>query len=430
VPLSSATATTLQAELRNAVRTLQRVVRRAAPGSVSGDEARGLVALFAEAERAASSGIAVFSPVVVETGSYAKAGHGTAAEWLGAVSGSSAAAAKGRLAAAERAAAQPALAEAVRASELSADQLQLVAQASTVAPGAAGTLLEMAEGGASHQELRDTATRLRAAARQHESERARRSRIHAIRHVRWHQEPGGGIRGAFFCDEVAWSRVAPRLEADAKERWKAAGAGAEPFEAYRLDAFLGLLAGSRSSSGSGTGSGSRPHAVVLIDAEALRRGTTRGAETCEIEGIGPVSVDAATELLGEGGLQYLVREGFDIRTVTKSTRHVSQCIDMALIARDRTCAVPGCGKRLGLQRDHCRVDFGDDGPTELENLVRLCPEHHALKTYGGWRIEGGPGKWRWIAPKDPISAGAIARARRLAAAKAKASASRNRPRRT
>jgi hypothetical protein len=38
--------------------------------------------------------------------------------------------------------------------------------------------------------------------------------------------------------------------------------------------------------------------------------------------------------------------------------------------RDRTCAVPGCGKRLGLERDHRGVDFSDDGPTELDNLVR------------------------------------------------------------
>ena len=35
-------------------------------------------------------------------------------------------------------------------------------------------------------------------------------------------------------------------------------------------------------------------------------------------------------------------------------------------------------------------------------------------------MEGGPGRWRWIAPAHPKSAGYIARARKLAAAKAKA----------
>jgi hypothetical protein len=158
----------------------------------------------------------------------------------------------------------------------------------------------------------------------------------------------------------------------------------------------------------------------------LRRGTTEGDEICEIEGIGPVSVEAATELLSEASVRYVIREGFDIKTVTKLSRDVAAAVEAALIVRDRTCAVPGCGKRIGLERDHRGVDFGDDGPTELDNLVRLCPEHHHLKTHGGWRLEGKPGAWKWVAPAHPKSAHYIARARRLAAAKGRARAARER----
>src|ERR1039457_4731014 len=96
-------------ELESAVRTLQRVVRSAAPESVSGDQARSMVSLFGQAERAAASGIALLTPKVIETGSYAKEGYASAPDWLGAVSGSSAGVAKGRLAAAERAARSPEL---------------------------------------------------------------------------------------------------------------------------------------------------------------------------------------------------------------------------------------------------------------------------------------------------------------------------------
>jgi hypothetical protein len=381
-----------------------------------------LVALFAEVERAASSGIALFTPVVVETGSYAKTGHGSAAEWLGAVSGSSAGVAKGRLAAAERAVGDPVLAGALHNGALSTAQLKLVSETAAVAPGAAGALLELNNKGASHQELSDAAARLRAAARSRETERARRARVHARRHVRTYQCPEGGVRGEFFCDEVAWARVAPRLEAEAKERWKLAGPG-EPLEACRLDVFLEYLAGP-----AGNRKGARPHTLVIVDAEALRRGSTERGELCEIEGIGPVSVDAATELLGEGGLQFLVKDGIDIRTVTSTSRDLPQRVAAALLVRDRTCAVPICGKRHGLEGDHCRVDFADEGPTSLENLARLCPEHHDLKTYGGWRLEGAPGRWKWVAPAHPKSARYIARARQLAAAKAKAK--RNQPRQT
>ena len=418
-------AATLDTELTQAVRTLQHFVRTTSPGSISGDHAFALVALLGEAERAAASGIALFSPVVLESGSYAKAGHASAPDWLGAVSGSSSGAAKSRLAVAQQAARSPELAGALHDAHLSADQLKIVAETTAVAPKAPGALLALVDEGASNQELRDAAARLKAEARSAECDRARRARVHTNRHFRWHQDPNGGIRGDFFCDEVAWAKVAPRLEAEAKARWKAAGsAEGESLDAYRLDAFLEILGCSGRAKG---GSGGRARAIVLIDAKSLRRGTTRGDELCEIEGVGPVSVEAATELLGEAGLQFVITDGVDIATVTGTTRALAQRLETALVVRDRTCVVPHCGKRLGLEGDHSQIDFGDDGPTELANLVRLCARHHHMKTHGGWRIEGGPGRWSWVAPKNPPSAGFIKRAGKVAAAKGKARRARDKP---
>ena len=415
------------ADLDLASGTIRRIVRSVEPGALFGDQARQMVDLLAALEQVVASGIARLAPRVLATGAYAKEGHGSAQDWLGAVSGTSARSAKSRLASAERAALDPLLSEALLDGALSAPQIKLLAEAAAVSPEAPGTLLDLVAAGSSHQELCDAATRLRAAAQSAGSERASRARVHALRHCRWHQDPDGGIRGSFFCDEAQWARVMPLLEAEAKRRFRAAGAGsADSFEAHRMDALIDLLARTAGSGSAGQSKGARPHTLVLIDAEALRRGTTHGDELCEIEGIGPVSVASASELLGQGGLQYLIREGFDIKTVTKSTRNVTQCIEVALIARDRTCVVAGCGKRKGLQRDHCFVDFEDQGPTELDNLARLCPEHHDLKTHGGYRLEGGPGHWKWIAPLHPKSAGAIARAKKVAVAKA----NRNKPRRT
>ena len=450
---------TLLADLERAVELMRGVVRSPVPGALSGATARRFVTLFSEGERVAASGVALFAPVVVETGEYTKGGHGSAADWLGALSGSSSGAAKGRLAAAARAAQDPLLTKALHDGERSADQLKLMTRTAAEVPEATGELLELVEEGASHQELSSAATRMRAASRSRETEQLRRARVHANRHFRWHQDENGGIRGEFSCDEVEWSRVAPRLEAEAKRRRKDAGNGhdsRDSFEAHRLDAFIDLLGGSRGPDsydandddpdggdeggpdhgpGSGRGGGSGPAAprtLIIVNAESLRRGTTEGDELCEIEGIGPVSVAAATELLSEGGFQYLVKEGFDIKTVTRSTRVVKNCIDMALIVRDRVCARPGCGNRIGLERDHWQVDYGKDGPTELDNLARLCPSCHAMKTDGGWRLEGKPGDWKWVAPAKPPSAQQMARTRRVAVAKAKGfvTKDRNRPRRT
>jgi hypothetical protein len=416
---------------------LARLVRSATPELCSGDEAEAAAARFSEVERLAASGVALFTPVVLKSGAYAKKGD-SAADWLAKAVGTSAGQAKGRLAAAERAAGDPQMTAALHEGGLSSEQLNVVTKGASEAPGSTGPLLELVARGGSHQELVDTVARQRAAHRSRESERIRDERVHASRHFRWRQDPEGGIRGEFFCGEVQWARVAPLLEREAKGRSKAAGDGSSsPYDAHRLDAFIELLGRSPRAGApggpdgpgrsGGSGFGARPHTVLIINAEALRRGTTEGDEECEIDGLGPVSVASASDLIGEGGLTYLVREGIDIRTVTKRTRAVTACIDIALLIRDRICAVPGCGKRLGLERDHL-VDYGKGGPTKLKNLVRLCPEHHDLKTHGGWRLEGEPGTFKWVAPLHPKSAQEIARARKLAAAKG--NAQRDRPLRT
>ena len=418
-------------KLDAALHDVQKLVREAAPGSVSGDQAKRIVAAFAEIERSAASGVALFTPRVVETGSFAKDGHPSAQDWLGSLAGTSASKAKARLAAAERAAADPKLTEALHESELSPDQLGVVATLANEVPEATESLLDLIDQGGSQQELSDTAARLKAAKRSLETERVRRARVHTQRHFRWRRDENGGIRSESYCDEIAWARIAPGLERNARARWKAAGSeGGDSLAAHRMDAFIEIMGGGGGDGGGGATA--KVETLVVIDAAALRRGTTEGDELCEIEGIGPVSVLAATELLTEGGLRYLVKEGFDIKTVTKATRDIARSIDMALIVRDRTCARPGCGKRLGLQIDHREVDYSADGPTELDNLVRLCPDCHALKTFGGWRLEGEPGNWKWIAPAHPKSAQFIARARKLAAAKGKVfvQKDRNRPRQT
>ncbi|HEX3795790.1 MAG TPA: HNH endonuclease signature motif containing protein [Acidimicrobiales bacterium] len=409
-----ATLTAAQIQLDEAIDLVERVLGDVEPSAVSGDEALSLVDTLARGERAISSGMARLTPRVIETGSFTKTGHASAPDWLSSIAGTSAGAAKSRLAAAERAAGLPVLVEALRDGELSASELSLVTKAAATGPAAVETLLSMKADGASHQELADEATRLRAAARSRECEREQRQRVHRMRHFRWHQVPEGGIRSEFFCDEVAWAKVAPDLEAKAKKAWLEAGADREALEAYRLDVFLECLA----DGGGGSGRGAQPHVVVLVDAEALERGVNETGEICEIDGIGPISVDAAREMLGDGVVQFVARSGVDIRTVTGTSRAMAQRLAMALLVRDRVCCVPGCGKHRGLEDDHCEIDFAKGGRTELANLARLCGPHHDMKTYGGWRLTGGPARWKWEPPPSPPTAGRIGRARRMAVAKA------------
>lgn len=405
----------LDAVVARAASDIRDVLRKIEPRRLTGEQAFHLSSRFAELEKTSGAGLSMLTPRVIETGVFAKEGHSSGQEWLGSLTGSSSGAAKSRLAAAERAAEVPELHNALKAGSISVPELNLVSKAAAADPDAVGPLLELVDDRASHQELSAEVEAAKAATRSREQEHLRRARVRAGRHLRWHQCETGGVRGDFFLEEEQWARVAPGLQQASRRMWRAAAPeDRESFEAYQVDALVDQLShrGQRDVS-------ARPHCLVLVDAKALQRGTTLTGEVCEIDGIGPVPVETAVELLGEGTMQFIIKEGTDIRTVTSQSRDIAQKTAVALKARDRCCVVPGCGKRAGLETDHI-VAFRARGRTQLDNLVRLCPEHHAMKTYGNWEISGHPGHWKWLPPPKPPSAGVISRRRKVIAAQANA----------
>ena len=114
-------------------------------------------------------------------------------------------------------------------------------------------------------------------------------------------------------------------------------------------------------------------------------------------------IETARSVLGDAIVQLVITKGKDIATVCNLGRSVPVPVQTALNERDLTCVVPGCDVRDGLETDHRIIPFIDDGETALWNLSKLCSWHHYLKTYKGFRVEGGPGEWRWIPPEDPSS---------------------------
>src|SRR4051794_37334167 len=71
----------------------------------------------------------------------------------------------------------------------------------------------------------------------------------------------------------------------------------------------------------------------------------------------------------------------------RATRLINRRLRRALEHRHRTCAVPGCGATRGLHAHHIR-HWEDGGPTELANLVLVCPYHHRLHHRGIITITG------------------------------------------
>ena len=71
----------------------------------------------------------------------------------------------------------------------------------------------------------------------------------------------------------------------------------------------------------------------------------------------------------------------------RATRVINRRLRRALEHRQPMCAVPGCGATRGLHAHHIR-HWEDGGPTELANLVLVCPYHHRLHHRGAITITG------------------------------------------
>jgi hypothetical protein len=79
----------------------------------------------------------------------------------------------------------------------------------------------------------------------------------------------------------------------------------------------------------------------------------------------------------------------------------------ALFARDVGCVMPGCTIPGDLCEIHHVTPWSDDGRTDIDNLVLVCPRHHVEVTDGTWdlvMINGVP--WArppaWAHPTRPL----------------------------
>jgi Domain of unknown function (DUF222) len=313
------------------------------------------------------------------------------------LTGTSKARARQGLRSAARAAALAPVAQAYRNGSLSLDQAAVVTEAAALAPALAPDLLAAAER-SSLAGLRATAAAARSAHHGEAAMAEHERHLGARRFCRLAPLGHGGLRLEALVPSEEAAALAQALQAAADAHWKRAWAAGVSLsgDQARADALVALVTGNRTEGATGT---TGPQVVVVVDAAALVRGGTHEGETCTIEGIGPVPVASARGLLGEALLTLLVKDGADVRCVTSSTRVVPTRVRQALMVRDPTCVVPGCSQRLHLEIDHWRLDFSLGGLSAIDNLCRLCPVHHRLKTRTGWRLVGGPGRWRWLPPR-------------------------------
>lgn len=317
---------------------------------------------------------------------------------------------------------------ALRRGELSAEQAGAIAGAASVNPGAEEELLERARRKESLRRLKEEAER-----RRHEGEDAaeRQRRAHRSRSARswtkdgvWHFHATGPL--------VAGGTIDQALGRLVREHYVGASTPPEQREsreAYAFDALADLVRAAMrgdlvvpadglgdagvadGTSGASTDGNvdavatrrtERPDRLMLIrvDLAALARGSVGVGELCEIAGLGPIPVEQARALMGECILKAVLTDGVAVANITSLRRTPTVAQDIALLWSQPHCAVEGCDRVVGMERDH-QVPWSARRETRLDNLARACERHHDLKTLHGWDYVEGVFPPVLVGPTDP-----------------------------
>nr|WP_082960332.1 MULTISPECIES: HNH endonuclease signature motif containing protein [unclassified Mycobacterium] len=145
-----------------------------------------------------------------------------------------------------------------------------------------------------------------------------------------------------------------------------------------VEAFMRLVDAGWDAEATRRPHGQRTTVVVHVDVER-RAGTLH---------LGPLLTKAERQYLTCDATYevWFERDG-EVIGAGRATRQISRRLRRALEHRHPTCAVPGCAATRGLHAHHIR-HWDDGGPTDLANLVLVCPYHHRLHHRGVITITG------------------------------------------
>jgi hypothetical protein len=142
--------------------------------------------------------------------------------------------------------------------------------------------------------------------------------------------------------------------------------------------------------------GQRPHITAVLDYDRLAE-RARGA-TLEFGGYS--SAAQLRRILCDSCVTPTVLGGDGVPLdLGRTRRTASPAQRAALAARDGGCAHPGCAKTPSWCSAHHVIHWVDGGPTDLDNLVLLCLQHHIMVHQSGWVIRMRNGLPEFIPPK-------------------------------
>ena len=152
----------------------------------------------------------------------------------------------------------------------------------------------------------------------------------------------------------------------------------ESFSARQADAMVSMASLYLSGNVEQTRNTSDDYLVIIhVDQSALADGI--GRSNLPIESVKRLCCDAHAVVIGED-------ENGEPLNIGRKTRTVPTAIKRALVARDKSCAFPGCHHQRFVDAHHIE-HWSAGGETSLDNLMLLCSRHHKLVHEGGFTIQ-------------------------------------------
>jgi hypothetical protein len=216
----------------------------------------------------------------------------------------------------------------------------------------------------------------------------------AVRTRTWTDDDGmWNVHGRF--DPVTALKLKPRLDEAIEALFAEKTLELAPDDPFEKQRFLAghALAHLMSRTGSGARPG-RPQALVVIDADA--QGEPGPAAQLSIPVEPPTRVLA--ELVGQADASaVVVRNGVVLHApgeldLGRTTRLANRAQRRALRGLYSTCAIPGCGVGFDRCKIHHVLWWRHCGRTDLDNLLPVCPVHHAKIHDAAWVVALGPNR--------------------------------------
>jgi hypothetical protein len=152
----------------------------------------------------------------------------------------------------------------------------------------------------------------------------------------------------------------------------------ESWSARQADALVSMASSYLSGDAEKTRNSSDDYLVTIhVDQSALTKGI--GRSSLPIESVKRLCCDGHAVILGED-------ENGEPLNIGRKTRTVPTAIKRALMAKDKSCAFPGCHHTRFVDAHHIQ-HWSAGGETSLDNLLLLCSQHHKLVHEGGFAIE-------------------------------------------